>query len=376
MLSNKEKEVQVYMGHVVTDGEVLGNYIDAWLSLGYEFITPDDVYNWKQGIKDIPEKSIMFTFDDGTADHYSVLYPILQAKGVKATFYLITDNVGTEGYLTWSQINEMIASGHVNIGSHYQTHSYAGPSGTWLEAEILDEIKNAKYAIESNTSAPCYHLAYPGGKYNATTHKIMTDLGIRTGRTVAQNGYGFTNKGERAPIKFNTNNYELPVSIGGTWNYMYPSKVAKGTILTPALNLVADSDIKGWNHNPTAFSVVPEWEDGSKCVKYLSDVAVTFYPITPFIPISHLFNPEFLIHCELQADVTAKTSSISIYEYDKNRTFIKAVKLYNIAADISFTTIRKLYKPTANVKYIRPCVVGGGAGNIVRFKNLYLKQIK
>jgi len=376
MLSNKEKEVQVYMGHVVRDGVALGDYIDAWLSLGYEFITPDDVYNWKQGIKDIPEKSLMFTFDDGTADHYSVLYPILQSKGVKATFYLITDRVGTEGYLTWSQINEMIASGHVNIGSHYQTHSPAGPSGTWLETEILDEIKNAKDAIELNTSAPCYHLAYPGGKYNATTHKIMTDLGIRTGRTVEQNGYGFAKKGERVPIKFNTNNYELPVSIGGTWSTVLPSKVAKGTILTPALNLVADSDIKGWSYNQTAFSVVPEWEDGSKCVKYLSDVVVTFYPITPYIPISHLFNPEFLIHCELQADVTAKTSSISIYEYNENRKLIKAVKLYNIAADISFTTIRKLYKPAANVKYIRPVVVGGGTGNIVRFKNFYLKQIK
>lgn len=80
-------------------------------------------------------KNIFVTFDDGYRNNYTKAYPILKQLGIKAlisiiVYYIEHPHVTVDGrnidgtYLTWDQINEMIKSGLVEIGSHsYNSHN-------------------------------------------------------------------------------------------------------------------------------------------------------------------------------------------------------------------------------------------------------------
>lgn len=50
----------------------------------------------------------MITFDDGYLDNYTVAYPILKRYGVPATFYLVSDFVGTDTVPWWDAISSTV----------------------------------------------------------------------------------------------------------------------------------------------------------------------------------------------------------------------------------------------------------------------------
>jgi hypothetical protein len=60
-------------------------------------------------------------FDDGSVGQYELAFPILERHGLKACFNVITGNLGTEGYMSWAQVEDLFAHGH-QIGGHGVRH--------------------------------------------------------------------------------------------------------------------------------------------------------------------------------------------------------------------------------------------------------------
>src|SRR5258708_20530121 len=109
----------------------------------YHVISLADLQGFLAASKPIPPRSIVLTIDDGFRSTYDIAYPILKSYGFKATFFIYTDFVGAGRALTWSQINELRASGIIDIQSHSKTHTsfslHPGESpvyGARLAAEI------------------------------------------------------------------------------------------------------------------------------------------------------------------------------------------------------------------------------------------------
>ncbi len=127
------------------------------LEKGYETVTFDDFSH----INDY-SKPILLTFDDGYEDNYTVLFPILQKYGCKATIFMIAGSVGRERFLSAAQLREMSDSGLVSIQSHTQNHPSLGEP---LTAEALDrELAGSRRALEEVTGRPVTALAYPYGR--------------------------------------------------------------------------------------------------------------------------------------------------------------------------------------------------------------------
>ena len=125
---------------------------------GFETITFDDLSNIGAF-----EKPIMLTFDDGYRDNYTSMFPLLQAYGLKATIFIITDSVWGNDFLTEPQILEMAASGLVSFQSHTRTH----PPLTSLPSERLRvELLESKLYLENLTGQPVSALCYPAGIMN------------------------------------------------------------------------------------------------------------------------------------------------------------------------------------------------------------------
>ena len=74
--------------------------------------------------KPIPDRLVVFTFDDGCASHATVAAPILKKHGFSGTFYVSDAYLFRERkdwYLTWPQIRAMAEDGF-EIGNHTRGH--------------------------------------------------------------------------------------------------------------------------------------------------------------------------------------------------------------------------------------------------------------
>ena len=121
-------------------------------------------------------KGVVLTFDDGYADNYTSGFPLLKKYNMKATIFLITDMIGTEGHLTEEQIKEMSESGLVHFGSHTVSHTKLD---TLTEYEIQQEFLHSKEYIEALIEKPVTALAYPNGVYTEKAQTIAMAVGYR-----------------------------------------------------------------------------------------------------------------------------------------------------------------------------------------------------
>ncbi|MBR6014065.1 MAG: polysaccharide deacetylase family protein [Selenomonadaceae bacterium] len=157
---------------------------------GFTVITPDELLNAWEGKGKLPKKPVVITFDEGSVDNYKNVFPILQKYNLKATIFVITDNVNLyPNYLTWDQAREMQNSGLVDIESH--TLSNKSFKHIYSRDKLWDQIYGSKQAIEWYLKKSAKFIAYPEGKYTVEAEELCKEVGYRAGFTV---DYGLARK--------------------------------------------------------------------------------------------------------------------------------------------------------------------------------------
>ena len=190
---------------------------------GYTVITPDELLDaWDtapegdsaESVVDrptLPAKPIIITFDDGYADFYKNVFPILQKYNIKVTLFAITDYINLyPNYLTWGQMRELQSSGLVDVESHTLSH-FSLIDERLSSYEIRNQLYGSKQAIEWYLKKPAKFIAYPGGLYTTEVEDLSKDVGYRAAFTV---DYGLSHIAPqhyvlpRIPI-FGNNSYNL-----------------------------------------------------------------------------------------------------------------------------------------------------------------------
>lgn len=64
---------------------------------------------------------VLLTFDDGGVSSYEHIAPMLEQQGWRGFFFITTDRINTDAFLSEGQIRELHQRGHV-IGSHSCSH--------------------------------------------------------------------------------------------------------------------------------------------------------------------------------------------------------------------------------------------------------------
>lgn len=122
------------------------------------------------------EPSVCITFDDGCETDLIAAAPTLREFGFHATFYLTAGFLGTPGYMTAKQVQELDSLGF-EIGCHSMTHAYlsdlAGP-------ELKREIVDAKLQIEQMVGHSIQHFSCPGGRFDRHTIEVARRAGFQT----------------------------------------------------------------------------------------------------------------------------------------------------------------------------------------------------
>ncbi len=122
-----------------------------------------------------PAKTVILTFDDGTEDHYTTVFPILQKYGFNGVFFIITKYIGAPGNLTASQIKEMSLSG-MEIGSHTYSHPFLDEL---TDDQIRFQLKKSRDDLQNIIECPVTSLAPPGGWFDERTVEISRELGYK-----------------------------------------------------------------------------------------------------------------------------------------------------------------------------------------------------
>ena len=131
-------------------------------SHGFSTITLKDLYEHLRYKKPLPKKPIVLTFDDGYLDNWVYVYPILKKYGLKATIFVVPEfvdptdacrpnlddvNAGSVrrndlkwwGYLSWTEMIAMEASGVIDIQSHTLTHTWYFKSDVLVDFHHPDD---------------------------------------------------------------------------------------------------------------------------------------------------------------------------------------------------------------------------------------------
>jgi peptidoglycan/xylan/chitin deacetylase (PgdA/CDA1 family) len=144
------------------------------------------------GTVDLPDRTVVLTFDDGYGDFYANALPLLRKHGFTGTVFQTTDLVGKEGaakrMLNWQELAEAERSG-IEIGAHTCTH----PQLDQLpEGQVREELYVSKTLLEDNLGLKVPGLAYPYGYSSARVRRVARGLGYEyayaVGNAVATSG--------------------------------------------------------------------------------------------------------------------------------------------------------------------------------------------
>jgi peptidoglycan/xylan/chitin deacetylase (PgdA/CDA1 family) len=123
---------------------------------------------------------VSLTFDDGQASQRAVM-DMLDAHGMRGTFYINSALVGTSDYyMTWSQIHEIYNDGH-EIGGHTLHHTNLTTVNT---STATTEVCNDRQALIAQGLGPVTSFAYPEAAVSSTAEGIVKSCGYTSGRGV------------------------------------------------------------------------------------------------------------------------------------------------------------------------------------------------
>ena len=152
-----------------TDFEAMLNYLK---DNGYHTITTKDLWWSLEQTAALPSKPVMLTFDDGYADAYGVVMPLLKAYGMTGTFFVTVNLVDRPGYLSRDQVRALADAG-MDVESHAMDHvSMMKPLN-----EQMYQMCRARDFLSLWTGTDVRHFAYPSGDYNDVSGTALQRCG-------------------------------------------------------------------------------------------------------------------------------------------------------------------------------------------------------
>jgi peptidoglycan/xylan/chitin deacetylase (PgdA/CDA1 family) len=181
------------------DRSVFLQQVQYLVSTGYNIIPLSMLSDYVSGKrKELPDRAVVLTVDDGWRCTYTEIYPVLKRFHVPFTIFIYPKFVGQSAYaLTWKQVREMSENG-VDVESHTNSHPFltSRRHRDLQPAEytrfLRDELVSSKQTLEKETGKPVRFLAYPYGDYDTAVATATASSGYEAGLTC---DYGTVKKG-------------------------------------------------------------------------------------------------------------------------------------------------------------------------------------
>lgn len=132
---------------------------------GYTTISFSRLWEYLEGKSRLPQKPIIFSFDDGYDDVFTNALPVLQKYGFTGTFGIITEDPGTRqgtnSYATWDTIANAKKQG-AEIVCHTQNH-FDGSNPKFSAEYIFANLVGCQKDLTGHLGSAEPFLIYPYG---------------------------------------------------------------------------------------------------------------------------------------------------------------------------------------------------------------------
>ena len=118
---------------------------------------------------------VVLSFDDGGSSN-ALAGELLQARGLRAHFFVCTGLVGRAGFLGPRALRALAAQGHA-IGSHSRTHRALTGLG---EQALRAELVRSKEELEQLLGQPCTAVSLPFGARSERVLRAAWEAGYQT----------------------------------------------------------------------------------------------------------------------------------------------------------------------------------------------------
>jgi hypothetical protein len=195
-------------GLVTVSPEIFTSHMEYLAARGYTTLAADDFLEFLRGRHPIPAKSVLITFDDGYLDNYVHAYPVLRRLGQRATIFAVTGWIGDgpariglplicpdhkackaailggkadSVMLRWAEIEEMEASGTIEIHSHTHTHTRWDqqiPDGIARLEKMHEDLALSRAMLQVRLGRKSSHLCWPQGYFQHDYQEAAMALGF------------------------------------------------------------------------------------------------------------------------------------------------------------------------------------------------------
>jgi peptidoglycan/xylan/chitin deacetylase (PgdA/CDA1 family) len=158
----------------------------------YKTITHNDLLNFVYNKTKLPEKCIMITFDDAYKSIITLVKPILDSAGFKASVFVVSKAIGM--YNFWDNPDDknkvlcldkdellLLYKDGWDIGSHSLTHAHLLKIS---EDKIIREIYGSKFDLEQMLKININSFAYPFGEHNDKIKDFVIKAGFKLGFSI------------------------------------------------------------------------------------------------------------------------------------------------------------------------------------------------
>lgn len=124
----------------------------------------------------LPDKPVIFTFDDGYRGLYEYALPIMQEFGYTGTVFLLTQLMDEQhpAYLSWEMAHLMATAGW-HLEPHGKTHvQLVGINRDKIVFEVLGSMQT----IEAHVGYKPRFFSYPSGHYDDKLIGILQEIGF------------------------------------------------------------------------------------------------------------------------------------------------------------------------------------------------------
>jgi len=191
LFSSKDTFVLVLMYHNIYTDKKINSYdvsvadfkkhIEILKQYGFQSISLEDLYEFLKFNKKIPERSVIFTFDDGFKSVVTASN-ILKENGFTGVTSLITGYIGSVWEVNQTEIEKLLSNGfEVSVHSHKLHNTYKKLLLEKKYKELEQDIKEAKeYSINTLHINPIA-FTYPQGACDKKIENILKDNGFKIG---------------------------------------------------------------------------------------------------------------------------------------------------------------------------------------------------
>ena len=168
-----------------------------WLARNdYHVLRLSQLTDYLEGRQPLPRRSVVITIDDGYESVYRYAFPLLRKYGFPATLFVYTDFIGAREGLGWAQLQELAASGLIDIEAHSKTHRNlieraAGEDDERYRQDIEMEARAPRELLERRLGVKIRNYAYPYGDANETVLAALTRQQYQLAVTVNPGGNAF-----------------------------------------------------------------------------------------------------------------------------------------------------------------------------------------